>query len=287
MKYIHLNFNLNLFLILILILPVYGQQGSIELTGNLYNDSKILFDNYNAKELPEISFQVENKKSPFLAGLMSLVVPGAGEIYAGEYWKAAAFAAIEAAVITTAVIYDGKGDDQTEKFEAFADEHWSVVKYAQYTINHHPELNGVDPGIIISNDESLPPWRRINWVLLNQYELGHHKLPPHGDQQYYELIGKYHHYSPGWDDYDGGENTQLLSPNFKFYSKERGKANDFYTTAKTAVIGIYINHFLSALDAVWSTITYNKSLAVKMRVEQTQLADHVELIPTLKVSVGF
>jgi hypothetical protein len=63
---------------------------------------------------------------------MSLVIPGAGEFYAGSYWKAAAFVIVEAAVITTAIIYDNKGDDQTERFENYADENWSVVKYAEW-----------------------------------------------------------------------------------------------------------------------------------------------------------
>ncbi|RPI70719.1 MAG: hypothetical protein EHM47_11630 [Ignavibacteriales bacterium] len=281
-----------LLLILFLISPVKAQSAKIELTGNLHTDSKVLFDRYEYQTLPEISFQVEDKKSPFLAGLMSLVVPGAGEVYAGEYWKAAAFIVLEAAVITTAVIYDGKGDDQTEKFENYADENWSVVDYAEW-LGDYKEAD-IDK-IIILGTEGLPPWQRVNWAELNAAErhaatLGvgfTHTLPPYGDQQYYELIGKYHDYSPGWNDFSGDGNTNLLSPNFKFYSKERGKANDFYSVAKTAVIGIYLNHFLSALDAAWSTISYNKSLAVKMRVEQIQLANQVELIPTLKVSFSF
>ena len=269
-----------LLLIVILISPVKGQSPDYNLTGNLQTDSKILFDENEFQSLPQISFQIEDEKSPFLAGLMSLVVPGAGEVYAGNYWKAAIFVAIEAVVITTAVIYDSKGNDQTEKFENYADENWSVVDYAQW-------LNDRGANITINQDESLPTWQRVNWTELNNAETGHHKLPPYGDQQYYELIGKYHQYSPGWNDYTGGDNTTLLSPNFKFYSLERGKANDFYTVASTAVIGIYINHFLSALDAVWTTINYNKSLAVKIRVEEIHFADRSELIPTLKVSFNF
>jgi hypothetical protein len=281
-----------LLLIVILISPVKGQSPDYNLTGNLQTDSKILFDENEFQSLPQISFQIEDKKSPFLAGLMSLVVPGAGEVYAGNYWKAAIFVAIEAAVITTAVIYDSKGNDQTEKFENYADENWSVVDYAQW-LSQYKEAD-LDK-IIKPGTEGLPPWQRVNWAELNAAErhaatLGPgftHVLPPYGAQQYYELIGKYHDYSPGWNDYSGDGNTNLLSPNFQFYSKERGKANDFYIVASTAVIGIYINHFLSALDAVWTTVTYNKSLAVKMRVEEIHFADRSELIPTLKVSFNF
>ncbi len=88
---------------------------------------------------PQFSVALENKKSPILAGVLSLLVPGAGEIYSEEYLKAGIFLAIEAAVITTAVIYDNKGDDKTTEFQNYADDYksdkvtghnWSVVNYA-------------------------------------------------------------------------------------------------------------------------------------------------------------
>jgi len=279
-------------LFLILIAPVKAQSSELNLTGSLYKDSRILFDTYNPESLPQIKFQSENKKSPFLAGLFSLVVPGAGEIYSENYWRAAIFLAIEAAVITTAVIYDNKGNDLTEKFQNYADDYknsdhnWSVVKYAEWIIDH--KLSGVDPGIITSTDESLPPWERVNWSLLNAHETGSHKLYPHGDQQYYEMIGKYHQFSPGWNDFPEDQiSPEPISSNFLYYAGLRGKANDYYNIATKAVIGIYINHFLSAIDAVWTTIDYNKSIAVKMRVEEVYLVDRMELIPTLKISFGF
>jgi len=123
--------------------------------------------------------------------------------------------------------------------------------------------------------------------LLNAAETGSHKLPPHGEQQYYELIGKYHQYSSGWNDYTGGENNDQISPNFTFYSGMRGEANDFYSVASTAVIGIYVNHFLSALDAVWSTTQFNKDLAVKVRLENIQYANRVEYYPKIYFTYSF
>ncbi len=276
-------------LILIVISPVKAQSSELYLTGSLITDSKILFDAGNPGFLPRLSFQTENKKSPFLAGLFSLVVPGSGEVYAGNYWKAAIFIAIEAAVITTAVIYDNKGNDQTEKFQNYADDyknpdhHWSIVKYAEW-------LNAIasdDVDIYINPDVSLPPWERVNWNEINAAETGSHKLPPHGEQQYYELIGKYLQYRAGWNDYPVEPGNDQISPNYIFYSGERGKANDFYNVASTAVIGIYVNHFLSALDAVWTAIQYNKSLVVQIRMEEVYLVDRMDLMPTLKLKFSF
>ena len=67
----------------------------------------------------------------------------------------------------------------------------------------------------------------------------------------------------------------------------RGDANDFYSVASTAVIGIYVNHFLSALDAVWSATRFNKDLAVKVRLENFQYANRVEFYPKIYFTYSF
>ena len=102
------------------------------------------------------------------------------------------------------------------------------------------------------------------------------------------MIGKYPQFSHGWSD-SKFEDTDyhILSPNFKSYSTMRGKANDLYNVASTAVIGIYVNHFLSALDAAWSVANYNSELAMKMRVEQMNLTGRIELVPTINFSLSF
>ncbi len=232
-------------------------------------------------------YSQENKKSPILAGVMSLLIPGSGEIYVGEYLKAGIFLAIEAAVVTTAIVYDGKGDDKTTEFQNYADDYtnpdhnWSVVKYAEW-LNQYEGAS-----IPINPDESLPPWERVNWDDVNAAESGSHKLPPHGEQQYYELIGKYHQYSSGWNDFTGGGNKDQVSPNLIYYSGMRGDANDYYSVASTAVIGIYVNHFLSALDAVWSATQFNKDLAIKVRLENIQLANRTEFYPKIYFTYSF
>jgi len=67
----------------------------------------------------------------------------------------------------------------------------------------------------------------------------------------------------------------------------RGNANDAYNLASKAVIGIYINHLLSAIDAVWSASKFNDNLAVKMRVENIRFADRIEFVPTLSIKYNF
>jgi len=285
----------NIFLILIISSSVtftFGQKTSDKkvFSGNLATDAKVILSNYVEPMQPQMVMISSSKKSPMLAGLLSLLVPGAGEIYSEEYLKAGIFLALETAVLTTAVIYDNKGDKKTNEFQDYADAYtsdpvtghfWSVLKYAQWLIDHEQG----DPNMILRNDPTIPPWQQVNWSLLNAAEKGH-KLPPHGEQQYYELIGKYPQFSPGWNDFNS-DDYHDVSPNLLFYSGMRGDANDFYSVASTAVIGIYVNHFLSALDAVWSSLQYNKDLAVKFRLENIQLTNRAEFIPTVYVSYSF
>lgn len=263
------------------------QDKKFEFTGHLHSDAKIVLENFQQPTQNILLQESGSKKSPFLAGVFSLLVPGAGEIYTGEYLKAGIFIALEAAVVGTAIIYDNKGDRKTNEFQDYADAYtnpdhnWSVVRYAEW-LNQYEGAN-----IKINPDESLPPWQRVNWAELNAAESGSHKLPPHGEQQYYELIGKYHQYTSGWNDFTGGANKDQVSPNLIYYSHMRGEANDLYAVASTAVVGIYINHFLSALDAVWSSIQYNKDLAVKIRMENIQLSDRAVFYPVINFSYKF
>jgi TM2 domain-containing membrane protein YozV len=263
----------------------------LQLTGNFKVDSKIVLESYNNIE-PVIRLdEAPTKKSPVLAGVMSAILPGSGEFYVGEYLKAAIFFAVEAALITVAVVYDNKGNDLTEEFEAFADEHWSAVDYSEYIMANWQQLGLSEQCIIeISDDINLLPWQRVNWNDMNSCERMisrfSHQLPSHGQQQYYELIGKYRQYSSGWDEFSGtsyNEAPQIMLD----YAQMRGKANDAYNVAAKAVVGIYINHILSAIDAAWSAAKYNENLAIKMRVQNIQFAGKVEFVPTLNIRYSF
>lgn len=275
-----------LIIFFILVKISFPQQfAEYNLSGNLAYDSRILLQQYKSLETQPLNFQMpSDRKSPILAGLFSAIIPGGGELYAGEYWKAAIFGVLEAGVITAAIVYNNKGDSKTEEFENFADNvtdnsGWSVVRYAQWINEYKGKTIRIDP------DPNKKPWQRVNWEELNNVEREiegfSHTLAGHGEQQYYEMIGKYHQFSPGWWDFNGGSNNSDISPSFKYYSGLRGDANDFYNMSTTAVIGIYINHFLSALDAVWSTVQFNKNLAVKVRMDSYQLTDKTEFFPAL------
>jgi hypothetical protein len=278
------------------------EKGTLNLSGNILLDSRLAVNYYDSLNTTPVMQQTP-KRSQYLAGLMSLVLPGAGEAYSGNYLKTAIFLVVEAAAITTALIYNHKGDTQTGFFQNFANQNWSVVRYAKWTLNNIKNINAdVDaslyqPGgskqvLIYGNGVNSDP-TGVNWSNLNALEsdLGagySHQLPSFGQQQYYELIGKYPQYSHGWDDSNQMDTDfHNLSYNFLWYAHQRGLANEYYKTGSFGVGLIYVNHVLSALDAVWSMDKYNHLLAANIRLNGIQMADHVELIPTLNLSFNF
>ncbi|GJQ61278.1 MAG: hypothetical protein SCALA702_03310 [Melioribacteraceae bacterium] len=260
-----------------------------KLSGKLLLDSHIAFNSTYSATGDE-SGSTPGKKSPLLAGVMSFLVPGAGEAYVGSYWKTALFVAIEAAAITTNIIYNGHGDSQTENFENFANQHWSAARYALWTVT-----NKVNPGDYpnLFNDAAKT---QVNWDVLNQMErdIGDyysHTLDKFGEQQYYEMIGKYRQFAPGWDDF-GDENTPYqfgdpVSSRFTYYSGERAKANDFYSVAKTALIIVVTNHLASAVDAALSASAYNKSIETKVSIESKNIGFYTEHSPRVNFKINF
>jgi hypothetical protein len=241
------------------------------------------------------------EKSGFQAAVLSLAVPGAGEVYAESYWKAGAFIAAEVGLWVAYAIYDGKGDRQTELFKRYADQYWNVVKYGEYAqATYRPD--GSYSWLRTDVPSNRPPWERVNWDELNRMERAisttnagryySHLLPPYGDQQYYELIGKYPQFNPGWADASSVPGSfhygDPLTEMFLYYSKERGKANDFYNIASTATKLVVLNHVLSALDAAWTAARFNQRLQIEAHLTPTQRPfGIVEFVPTASVSVTF
>ncbi len=267
------------------------------MTGNirvdLFGTSSFSKEGLNQDEPP----LVPAKKSPWLAAGMSLLVPGAGEFYAESYWKSAAFFAVGVAAWTVAYTQNKKGDDQTASFEAYAQEHWDVTQYAQWTIDNIGSLNpSVDP----TEYAVFDPANNVNWGELNRLERAiggwySHTLPAFGEQQYYELIGKYQQFYQGWMDanpalttYDAVTNRlNAGGTQFTYYSAERGEANDFYSTSSTAVTVAVVTHVLSSVDAAWSASSYNKQIEAGFGFKKAMDGPIFTSYPAFEVSLGF
>ena len=67
-------------------------------------------------------------KSSKRAFLLSALVPGLGEWYAGSKKRALAFFGAEAALVGMWAAWKDKGNDVEEEFRAVADEHWDPLR---------------------------------------------------------------------------------------------------------------------------------------------------------------
>jgi hypothetical protein len=280
--------------IFFLVSALYSQENNFgKLTGQLFVDSRIIYLESDA------NYKIENqsielqKKSPLLSGVLSFAIPGAGQFYSERYLKSVIFVAVEVAAIAVGLIYDKKGDDQTITFQNFALSHWDVKRYAKWTVKNAASIN---PLVNIAEFNVFDINGNVIWTELNRLESAigkyySHRLAPFKDQQYFEMIGKYPQFNVGWDDF-GDENTPFtygdpLTSKFLYYSKERGKANDFYNIASTAVIVIISNHIISAIDAAWSAASYNRDLSISSEIKKVDFGFRTFYYPQLNLQYNF
>ena len=245
------------------------------------------------------------RRSVPLAAGMSMLVPGAGQVYNGHLVKAGVALALEAVLIATVVSKHRAGLDAEDKFQAFAHANWNASRYGDWLNDYTDYLNdelgaSIDvPRIMtgINVDFAHPElWSsadraavRTMFSEINRIERAvfhpetgasfSHQLPPFADQQYYELIGKYFQFAPGWNDYpawiDGDGNfTSAIDPeqtapdgskpnvsnNFRSYARDHAHSQDLLRTASTFGLLVVLNHVVAAIDAAVSAKLHNDGL---------------------------
>jgi hypothetical protein len=182
---------------------------------------------------------VPGKKNIGRALLFSLLLPGTGQLYAGPWWRALPWVAIEAAGWGVFAIYEKKGNDKTNEFQDFANAHFDTARY----------------------------WAQVRWILENNNnqlpDNFTHELPSSRNQQYYEMIGKYiEQFGFGWDDTTGDDPATLYfdgtTANFLYYADMRGEANDLLHTANVGMEVVLVNHILSPLEAAFLVRSHNR-----------------------------
>jgi hypothetical protein len=276
-------------------------EGARPITGNLRVD---LFGLKELTPAPGVGLELAplampSRKSPWLAAGLSAVIPGSGQFYTENYWTSALFLAVDVAAWVIAYNYDKKGDRQTDMFQNYANANWSVVKYAEYTqanlVPAGTTYNWRKPGTE-GMDPFDRPWTQVNWDEINRMErdIGgyySHNLPLYNEQQYYELIGKYPQFNQGWRDANPSTASDYesikshLTPMFLWYAGERGVANDHYRNATTWVSIAIVNHLLSAAEAAWSAIRFNRAQpSVGLRLVPT--ADGYAWVGVATIKIG-
>jgi hypothetical protein len=182
---------------------------------------------------------VPGKKNIGRALLFSLLLPGTGQLYAGPWWRALPWVAIEAAGWGVFAIYQKKGNDKTNEFKDFANAHFDTARY----------------------------WAQVRWILENNNnklpDNFTHELPSERTQQYYEMIGKYiEQFGFGWDDTTGDDPTTFsfdgTTAHFYYYADIRGEANNLFHTANVGMEVVLVNHILSPLEAAFLVRSHNR-----------------------------
>lgn len=212
---------------------------------------------------PTLRFGSESSSGVnYLPVLLSALVPGAGEIYMG-YWKLGAlFVAAEAGAWTGYFYKHNQGLDTREEYEAFADAHWNIERFA---FNHIYTYNltfdsfdeawneMVSQGIAASGSQAWPGYSP--WVSKEEDK-----------QHYYENIGKYDWYVSGWNDYVPGTREtdidplagEVLSQRREEYRELRQESNDQLDTATRY---IYISIAARVVSIVQTTLLLRRTAA--------------------------
>lgn len=170
----------------------------------------------------------DGKRSPVLAGFLSLVVPGAGQFYNGSRsgWL---FLGLEAAGWITYASTRDTGHDIENQYKRFADGHWTFERYRDPSFEDCPPNGHSDNGVQDSTLVFLYETRR---------------------DDYYEDIGKLDIYSCGWD----------MQANREVYREMRNDSNDFLRASRTAATVVFLNHLVSAVLAARGAAKHNASL---------------------------
>ncbi len=280
--------------------PVFS--GRVDVSSKQFIRSVILSDKLSGKKYSSLNIaQVKDNVSPpvtkeksiWLGIGLSALLPGAGEFYGKSYVKAAIFFGVELLSWGAFAFYQIKGDDQTDKFQSYAEQYWSVRRYAQWLVDEqftgYSVINPNEPNKEVLRQQIME-CERANFT---------HTLPEYGSQQYYELIGKYQNFQAGWTNLAHTPTKNqgpywfetYKDPVFLNYASERQKANDYYNYAKTGIIVVVLNHVLSAADAAWTIAMFNKQVRVETGFEikryQSPFTLETGNLPTFNMKVTF
>ena len=249
---------------------------------------------------------VVEKDSTFYPGkplLLSLVVPGLGQVYNKEpLWKPGVFIATEIVSITSIMYANKKADEIRMDYQKFADENWNVKDWWNFT-QSGPEV--IENNGLYFTDNKLKAMRdyvgthhltiHLKGDLVNLFNtefltsdslsilsgyLDSDDLSMVKDRHYYENIGKYDQFVGGWSDVstswyweekDVGDSTEIVikTPMKQSYLDDRYKSNQWLSFAKFSISAMMFNHVISGLEAVWA----NRSIKNEKSGEDTKKID--------------
>ncbi|HRK73784.1 MAG TPA: hypothetical protein PLL64_05880, partial [Rhodothermales bacterium] len=252
---------------------------------------------------------LQKPKRVAIAFLASAVIPGAGQAYNRQFVKSGTFFGAEITSIILQQKWQQTGDEQYELVKQTAHQGWSIIRYAEW-LNKFSGYTG--PKISISSairqiDLTNPAkWtdaeRQTVRELFSAVRVAEdqsknpktgaafsHKIPFFGEQQYYELVGKYYQYSPGWPDYNGADDPDEkvegvyvnASAQFLAYAQSHGDSQAQLRKASRISTLIVLNHFISAFEAGISARLHNRKIST---TPVAMLTESGEWVPAFTMS---
>ncbi|KAA3663335.1 MAG: hypothetical protein DWQ10_00415, partial [Calditrichaeota bacterium] len=157
-----------IFVLLNLFLTINSAGG--EFSKNLAKNRLQLLQNTTPQDEQDLS----THRRALKAFAMSALVPGLGQLYNKNRYRAIGFLAFELAGIFYYINQNNEGNDLEAVYEAYADAHWVENRYWD--------------ALAAASGE-----KRTDMEALRTYESGRwsHHLPEWRNQTYYENIGKY------------------------------------------------------------------------------------------------
>jgi len=171
-----------------------------------------------------------NGPSPALAGLLSGVVPGAGQLALGQN-RGWAYLGVEFVSWFSFAALRSAGNQSETDYREFADAHWDWDRYL--TVTDCGE--GLGPRDFEAERTQLDQYRRD------------------ARQDYYDAIGRDDVYACGWDG----------QPNRSDYLSMQDDANRLFRASRWVVGALVLNHLVSAVDAAKSASARRRADAVQ------------------------
>jgi len=189
---------------------VSGQDASTELTA------------------PSTDVPGQTPHGPGTMFLLSLAVPGAGQIVQGEK-RGYVYAAAEVAFWAGFLALNEQGLDERDDYEDYADAHWDYEGYSAWY-----DENCTECAEERANDYECRP------------------LAVYGTQEYYEDIGKYDTYWRWWSySGSGSDQPEYLDVRNEYWDM-RGESNLHLRQARYSMTAAFLNHIVSAVDSFLS-----------------------------------
>ena len=269
-----------------------------------------IIDSGSSVTTADLKWRSDRRRSVPLALGLSALVPGAGQAYNNQWVKAGALLATEVALVSGYVIWNRKGLDGEDAFRATAHADWDPAQYASW-LNDYSDFLVQEHGVTVGASKVAIPegidftmpdsWDVMTEVAVRNFfnqiralegdmihpETGasfSHRLPYFGEQQYYELIGKYYQFAPGWGDYAAWLNSEGFTvaidpetsgPNgekvnvtdsFFDYAEDHAQSQTFLRRASRMTSIIFINHILAAADAAVFSKLHNDRISTNLSV---------------------